>query len=441
MTGTRVGSEVERDVLGAIRRPGWRWLLGLAVSGLLAVLLHVLWGALIVRGLGLTGLNNPVGWAVLITNFVFWVGIAHSGTLISAVLFLFRARFRTSFNRSAEAMTVFAILVAGMFPLIHLGRVWVFYFLLPYPIERLIWPNFRSPLPWDVFAVTTYLIVSVVFFYVGMIPDLALARRHLPGLRGRIYAVLSLGWQGTGEQWRHYARLYLFLAAFATPLVASVHSIVSWDFAVSIVPGWHTTIFAPYFVAGAILSGTAMVLTLSIPMRRWLGLEAHMPIDHYEGIAKILLFTSLLVGYTYVVEQGLSLYGPSPFERDQYAFRAFGPYRGLFWLMVVCNAILPLTLFLRRARRSLPWLFVLGILVNVGMWTERFVLIVASLSHDFDPYAWGTYSPTRYEIGITAGSFGLFFLFFLLFSRLLPVIAITESKQALADRAGEEGTP
>jgi Ni/Fe-hydrogenase subunit HybB-like protein len=437
MAGARVGTEIERDVLGAIRRPGWRWFLGLAVAAALAALLHLLWGALIFRGLGLTGLNNPVGWAVFITNFVFWVGIAHSGTLISAVLYLFRARFRTSFNRSAEAMTVFAIVVAGMFPMIHLGRVWIFYFLLPYPSERLIWPNFRSPLPWDVFAVTTYLIVSVVFFYVGMIPDLALARRHLPGWRGRIYGILSLGWQGTGEQWRQYARLYLFLAAFATPLVASVHSIVSWDFAVSIVPGWHTTIFAPYFVAGAILSGTAMVLTLSIPMRRWLGLERHIPVEHFEGIAKILLFTSLLVGYTYLVEQGLSLYGHNPFEQGQYAFRATGTYRALFWLMVVCNAVLPLTLFFRRARRSLPWLFVLGILVNVGMWTERFVLIVASLSHDFDPYAWGSYTPSRYELGITAGSFGLFFLLFLLFSRLLPVIAITESKQALAERAGE----
>src|SRR5512138_346735 len=304
MSGPRVVAAVERDVLGAIRRPGWRWFLAFGLCVSLVILLHVLWGGLITRGLGLTGLNNPVGWAILITNFVFWVGIAHSGTLISAVLYLFRARFRTSFNRSAEAMTVFAILVAGMFPLIHLGRVWVFYFLLPYPSERLIWPNFRSPLPWDVFAVTTYLIVSVVFFYVGMIPDLALARRHLPGIRGRIYGVLSLGWQGTGEQWRQYARLYVFLAAFATPLVASVHSIVSWDFAVSIVPGWHTTIFAPYFVAGAILSGTAMVLTLSIPMRRWLGLGEHIQVDHYEAIAKILLFCSLIVTYTYVVEHG-----------------------------------------------------------------------------------------------------------------------------------------
>ena len=435
MDRTPSGAEIERDVLAALRRPGWRWFVAVAACAGLAVMLHLLWGGLIFKGIGLTGKNNPVGWAMLITNFVFWVGIAHSGTLISAVLFLFRARFRTSFNRSAEAMTVIALLVAGLFPLIHLGRVWVFYFLLPYPSERLIWPNFRSPLPWDVFAITTYLIVSLVFFFVGMIPDLAIARRHLPGLRGRIYGLLSLGWQGTSEQWRHYARLYLVLAAFATPLVASVHSIVSWDFAVSIVPGWHTTIFAPYFVAGAILSGTAMVMTLSIPMRRWLKLERHMPVDHYEGIAKILLFTSLIVSYTYVVEHGLALYGDNPYERDQYLFRALGDYRVLFGVMVVCNSLLPLTLFFRRMRRSLPWLFALGILVNVGMWIERFVIITASLAHDYDPYAWGAYTFSPTELGITIGSFGFFFLLFLLFSRGLPVIAITESKQGLADGA------
>src|SRR5512145_2799964 len=384
--------EIERDVLAALRRPGWRWLAAVAVCAGLALMLHVLWAGLVLKGIGLTGKNNPVGWAMLITNFVFWVGIAHSGTLISAVLFLFRARFRTSFNRSAEAMTVIAILVAGLFPLIHLGRVWVFYFLLPYPSERLLWPNFRSPLPWDVFAINTYLIVSLVFFFVGLIPDLAIARRHLPGLRGRIYGLLSLGWQGTSDQWRHYARLYLILAAFATPLVASVHSIVSWDFAVSIVPGWHTTIFAPYFVAGAILSGTAMVLTLTIPMRRWLRLEQHMSVDHYEGIAKILLFTSLIVSYTYLVEHGLALYGHNLPEHDQFLYRATGDYRVLYGIMIVCNSILPLTLLVRRWRRSLGWLFVLGILVNVGMWLERFVLIVASLSRDYDPYAWGTYT-------------------------------------------------
>lgn len=420
---------VEEDVLAAISRPGPRYLAGVGLCALLALGLLTLWGGLVFRGLGLSGKNHPVGWAMLITNFVFWVGIAHSGTLISAVLFLFRARFRTSFNRAAEAMTVFSLMVAGLFPLIHLGRVWIFYYLLPYPSERLIWPNFRSPLVWDVFAVTTYLIVSVVFLYTGMIPDLAIARRRIPGLRGRIYGLLSLGWEGTLRQWRHYGRLYLFLAAFATPLVASVHSIVSWDFAVSIVPGWHTTIFAPYFVAGAIFSGTAMVITLTIPMRRWLRLEQYITIEHFEAIAKILLFTSLIITYTYLVEHGLSLYGDNPFERDQYLHRAIGDYRVLYAVMIACNSILPLTMFVRRLRRNLAWLFILGILVNIGMWLERFVIITASLSHDYDPYAWGAYNFSIVEFGITIGSFGLFFLFFLLFVRLLPVLSVTEIKE------------
>jgi len=429
LTKVNAAERLEGDVLAAMGKPGLRYLAGVALCLLLVLGLFGLWAYQVVRGLGVAGINHPISWGVYIANFVFWVGIAHSGTLISAVLFLFRARFRTSFNRSAEAMTVFALMVAGLFPLIHLGRVWVFYYLLPYPSERLIWPNFRSPLVWDVFAVTTYMIVSLVFFYVGMIPDLAIARRRLAGLRGKIYGLLSLGWQGTLKQWRHYSRLYLFLAAFATPLVASVHSIVSWDFAVSIVPGWHTTIFAPYFVAGAIFSGTAMVLTLTIPMRRMLNLEPYITIDHFEAIAKILLFTSLIITYTYIVEHGLAFYGDNPFERDQYLYRMLGDYRVLFAIMIVCNSLLPLTLFVRRLRRSLPWLFVLGILVNVGMWLERFVIIVASLSHDYDPSAWGTYNFSLVEFGITVGSFGLFFLLFLLFAKLLPVLAVTEIKE------------
>jgi molybdopterin-containing oxidoreductase family membrane subunit len=429
MAETPIGSQIEEDVMKAMGKPGLRYLAGVGLCLLLVVGLFGLWAYQIASGLGVAGINHPISWGVYIANFVFWVGIAHSGTLISAVLFLFRARFRTSFNRSAEAMTIFALMVAGLFPLIHLGRVWVFYFLLPYPSQRLIWPNFRSPLVWDVFAVTTYMIVSLVFFYVGMIPDLAIARRLLPGLRGKIYGLLSLGWQGTLRQWRHYGRLYLFLAAFATPLVASVHSIVSWDFAVSIVPGWHTTIFAPYFVAGAIFSGTAMVLTLTIPMRRLLRLEPYITVDHFEAIAKILLFTSLIITYTYLVEHGLAFYAHNPFEHDQYLYRMLGDYRLLYAIMIVCNSLLPLTLFVRRLRRSLPWLLVLGILVNVGMWLERFVIIVASLAHDYDPYAWGTYNFSWVEFGITVGSFGLFFLLFLLFARLLPVLAVTEIKE------------
>ncbi len=419
----------ESDVLSVMGRPGFRYFAALGFCAFLVTLGFGLWGWQIFRGVGVAGISHPVGWGVYITNFVFWVGIAHSGTLISAVLFLFRAKFRTSFNRAAEAMTVFALMVAGLFPLIHLGRVWIFYYLLPYPNQRLLWPNFRSPLIWDVFAVTTYMIVSLVFFYVGMIPDLAVARRRLKGFASRIFAILSLGWNGSLGQWRHYNKLYIFLAAFATPLVASVHSIVSWDFAVSIVPGWHTTIFAPYFVAGAILSGTAMVITLVWPMQRILKLENYITTDHFEAIAKILLLTSLIVSYSYIVETGFAFYGEHPFEAEQFRYRSFGDYAVLYWVMIFCNSLLPLTLFVRRLRRSLPYLFVLSLLVNVGMWIERFVIIVNSLARDYDPYAWGTYTPSPVEIGITLMSFGLFFLLYLIFLKVLPILSITELKE------------
>ncbi|MGE4544533.1 MAG: NrfD/PsrC family molybdoenzyme membrane anchor subunit [Pedobacter sp.] len=421
--------QVETEVLAAMSRPSLSWLAGLGLAGLLFAGGLVLWAYQIRYGMGVAGITHPVGWGVYITDFVFWVGIAHSGTLISAVLFIFRARFRTSFNRAAEAMTIFALMVAGLFPLIHLGRVWVFYYLFPYPNQRQLWVNFRSPLVWDVFAVSTYFLVSLVFFYVGLMPDLAIVARHRGGWVGRIYRIMSLGWTGSLRQWRHYARLYMFLAAFATPLVASVHSIVSWDFAVSIVPGWHTTIFAPYFVAGAILSGTAMVLTLVIPMRRMLHLEKLIPIDHIESIAKILLLTSLIVGFSYVIEQGMAFYGDNIFEMEQFRFRALGHYSLLFWTMITCNALLPLLLFVRRLRRSLAFLFVLSLLVNVGMWLERFVIVVCSLARDYDPYNWGNYLPSPVEFGITLGSFGLFFAAFLVFVKTLPVLSITELKE------------
>jgi molybdopterin-containing oxidoreductase family membrane subunit len=424
-------AKVDRDVLAAMKRPGRAYLAGLAFAAVLAVMLHVLWSYQVRSGLGVVGKMHPVMWALYITNFVFWVGIAHSGTLISAVLFLFRARYRTSFNRAAEAMTVFALMVAGLFPLIHLGRSWVFYYLIPYPNQRQLWVNFRSPLVWDVFAVGTYFTVSLVFFYVGMIPDFASAKQHVEGMRKRIYTVLSLGWQGTQKEWRHYNMLYLFLAAFATPLVASVHSVVSWDFAMSIVPGWHTTIFAPYFVAGAILSGTAMVITLVVPMRKYLSLHEYITDDHFESIAKILLFTSLIVSYAYVVEFGLAWYGENIFERETFRYRLLGDYRYLTWTMLFCNSVVPLTLFARSLRRNTAFLFVVSILVNVGMWLERFVIIVTSLSHDYDPYAWGIYKPTFVCLGVDIGSFGLFFMLYLLFVKNLPVLSISEIKEHL----------
>lgn len=420
---------IEADVLATMRRPGRGYWIALVVCALCFAGGLGLWLLQMVKGMGLAGIRHPVGWGVYITNFVFWVGIAHSGTLISAVLFLFRARFRSSFNRSAEAMTVIAVMTAGLYPLIHLGRSWLFYWLMPYPNQRQLWVNFRSPLVWDVFAVSTYFTVSLIFFYVGLVPDLAALRRHLSGIRAWLYRALSLGWLGTATQWAHYSQLYLFLAALATPLVISVHSVVSWDFAMSIVPGWHTTIFAPYFVAGAIFSGTAMVLTLSIPMRRMLRLEPYITVDHLESIAKILMFTSMIVTYAYAVEFAMAWYSGHLFETAHFSYRALGDYRVMFYLMILCNSLLPLTLLVRRLRRHLGYLMILSILVNVGMWCERFVIIVSSLAHEFDPYSWGTYTPSPVELGITVGSFGMFFTFFLLFTKLLPVLSVTEIKE------------
>jgi molybdopterin-containing oxidoreductase family membrane subunit len=422
---------VENDVLGAMKRPGITYWLALAFTASCFALGMAMWGYQMWRGMGVSGLNNPVGWGVYITNFVFWVGIAHSGTLISAVLFLFRAKsFRSSFNRAAEAMTVFAVMTAGLFPLIHLGRAWFFFWLLPYPNERLLWVNFRSPLMWDVFAVSTYFTVSAVFFYVGMIPDFAIAKRyHKSGIRRWAYSVASLGFTGTFGQWKHYDKLYMFLAAFATPLVVSVHSVVSWDFAMSVLPGWHTTIFAPYFVAGAIFSGTAMVITLVAPMRKIFKLERHITIDQFESLAKILLFTSLLVGYSYAVEFALAIYSGNLFESGAFINRAIGHYAPFYWMMVTCNVFIPLTLFKKSWRRNLGFLYVVSIFVNIGMWLERFVIIVTSLSRDFDPYSWGNYTPSLVEAGITLGSFGFFMTWFLLFTKFLPVVAITELKE------------
>jgi Ni/Fe-hydrogenase subunit HybB-like protein len=426
--------QVETDVLGAMRKPKPFYWIALVLSALAFVMGLSFWANQIINGMGNAGISHPVGWGVYITNFVFWVGIAHSGTLISAVLFLFRARFRSAFNRIAEAMTVIAVMTAGLYPLIHLGRVWRFYWLFPYPNQRLLWVNFRSPLIWDVFAVSTYLTISVIFFYVGMIPDFAAARRHFTGVRQWVYKALSFGWEGTKDQWRHYSRLYMFLAAFATPLVVSVHSVVSWDFAMSIVPGWHSTIFAPYFVSGAIFSGTAMVMTLTIPMRKILKIDKYITVDHYEKLSKVLLVTSLIVSFSYIIEILLAFYSGNVYEITVFRYRMFGDYKFLFWLMMFCNVVFPLTLFSKKLRRSIKFLFVLSLFVNVGMWLERFNIIVTSLAKEFNPYSWGTYTPSMTEIGITIGSFGMFFTFFLIFSKVLPVLSISEIKEQGAEK-------
>lgn len=420
--------QIERDILSAMKKPGPMYWVALGISAFFLIVGGACWAYQIKRGMGVAGITNTVCWGAYIATFVFWVGIAHSGTLISAVLYLFRVKFRSSFNRPAEAMTVIAIMVAGLFPIIHLGRPWLFYFLLPYPHQRQVWVDFNSPLVWDVFAVSTYLIVSAIFFYVGMIPDLAIAKRYYQGARKWFYSALSLGWGGTQNQWKHYNSLCLFLASFATPLVVSVHSVVSWDFAVAIIPGWHATIFAPYFVAGAIFSGVAMVFTLTIPVRKIFSLEKYMPVERFENLARILLVTSLIVSYAYITEFALSSYSGNPHERGIFTYRAFGDYKMYFWLMVICNCIFPLPLLHKALRTNLSYIFLVSIFVNIGMWLERFIIVVTSLGHTFLPYMRGTYTPAI-EIGVMLGSFGMFFTLYLIFLKTLPVLSITELKE------------
>jgi len=424
-------AEVNVDVLKALDRPGkgWWMLLGLCVLGIGLMLWS--WGIQMVDGIGVSGLTSPVGWGVYITTFVFWVGIAHSGTLISAVLFLFRAPWRQSIYRVAEAMTVFAVMTAGLFPLIHVGRVWHAYWLIPYPNSRFLWPNFRSPLVWDVFAVTTYFTVSAVFFYLGTIPDLAAARDAAKGFRKKLYTIVCLGWRGTDREWHHLGKAYIFLAALATPLVLSVHSVVSWDFAVGIVPGWHATIFAPYFVAGAIFSGVAMVITLSVLVRKAFGLEAYLTIKHYDAMAKLCLVTSMLVLYAYLSEFFMAWYSGEEVERAAFWARLFGGYWWATWVMLVCNGLVPIMLWFKRVRHSIAALFTISIFVNIGMWFERYVIIVTSLHHEYEPFAWGMYRPSPVEMGIMIGSFGWFGFWFLLFTRILPPVAIAELKEVL----------
>ena len=368
---------------------------------------------------------------------MFWVGIAHSGTLLSAVLFLMRVKWRTAIFRSAEAMTLLAVMTAGLYPLIHLGRVWKFYWLFPLPNQRQLWPNFQSPLMWDVFAVVTYVTVSAVFLYVGLLPDIAAARDVSQGWRRRFYGLLALGWEGTHRQWRHYGPTYLFLAALATPLVVSVHSIVSWDFAMSIVPGWHSTIFAPYFVAGAIHSGLAMVLTLLIPVRRAFKLQRYITRDHFESIAKLIILTGFIVGYAYLTEFFIAWYSGNTYERAAFVFRALGDFAPMFWAMVLLNSLLPLAFLARPVRRNLTALFLIGLLVNVGMWFERFVIIAGSLAHEYLPYAWGSYKLTWVEYGISIGSLGWFLTGYLIFIKLFPAVSITEVKEQDVELARE----
>jgi Ni/Fe-hydrogenase subunit HybB-like protein len=423
---------IQATAVAAQTRLGKGHLFLLALSASAAAVGGVAWATLLRKGFWLTGLMRPVSWGVFITNFVFWVGIAHSGTLISAILFLFRAKFRTAVYRVAEAMTVFGVMTAGLFPIIHLGRAWYAYWLFPYPNQRHLWVNFRSPLLWDVFAVSTYFIISVTFLWVGMVPDAAALRESSTGLRRRFYSIFAVGWRGAAEEWRHYSRAYMFFAALATPLVVSVHSVVSWDFAVSMLPGWHSTLFPPYFVAGAIFSGVAMVVTLLIPIRKALGIESVITARHLDMLSRIVLLTSLIVTYSYTTEFALALRGPPSSERATLLYRATGDYAPLFWLMITCNCVGPLLLFSRRIRNSPRALLPIMLGVNVGMWLERFIIVVSSLSHDRDPFSWRVYHPQPVEFAITIGSFGWFFFWFLLFLKFLPAISISELKEDVA---------
>jgi molybdopterin-containing oxidoreductase family membrane subunit len=408
------------------------WYIAMAIAAPLACMFITLIGYLFTTGVGVWGNNVPVGWGWPIVNFVFWIGIGHAGTLISAILFLFRQKWRTSINRASEAMTIFAVMAAGIFPAIHVGRIWVIYWVFPVPNQMSLWPNFKSPLLWDVFAVSTYFTISLLFWFVGLVPDLATFRDRAAQagrkVASRIYGVFAFGWHGSNRHWVHYEKAYLILAALSTPLVLSVHSIVSFDFAVSLLPGWHTTIFPPYFVAGAIFSGFGMVLTLMIPARQWLGLHQLITLNHLDNIAKILLLTGTIVGYAYAMEFFIAWY--SGVQYEQYAFinRASGPYWWAYWIMVSCNVISPQFFWFRNLRRNPLVLFVISIFVNIGMWFERFVITVTSLHRDFLPSSWAYFTPTLIDILTYVGSFGLFFTMFLLFCRFLPILAISEVK-------------
>jgi|TARA_B110000495_G_scaffold17826_1_gene12610 Ni/Fe-hydrogenase subunit HybB-like protein len=415
-------------------KPPRSWYIALAISFSMMSMLGVMIGYLIFTGVGVWGNNNPVAWGYPIVNFVFWVGIGHAGTLISAILFLFRQKWRTAINRFAEAMTIFAVICAGTFPGIHIGRAWLAYWLFPIPNQMDMWPQFRSPLLWDVFAVGTYFTVSLLFWYLGMIPDLATMRdRANSKVKAIAYGIASLGWRGSMRHWHRYERAYLLLAALATPLVLSVHSVVSFDFAVSQLPGWHTTIFPPYFVAGAIFSGFAMVMTLAIPARELWGLKNFITTRHLENMCKVVLLTGSMVGYAYSMEFFIAWYSGEIYESFTFINRAFGPYGWAYWIMVSCNVITPQIFWFKKARTNIAIIFTASLLVNVGMWFERFVIVVTSLANDFLPSSWGMYEPTYVDVLTFLGSFGLFMTFFLLFIRYLPVLAIAELKAIMPE--------
>src|SRR6266478_5862974 len=433
--GHSFGSVTDKISAIVLRRgtPLW-WLGGIAITFGMLQLLLLSCTLLFFKGVGVWGINIPIGWGFAIINFVWWIGIGHAGTLISAILALLKQSWRNSINRFAEAMTLFAVMCAGLFPVLHTGRPWLAYWLLPYPNSMGIWPQFRSPLVWDVFAVSTYATVSALFWYVGLVPDLATMRdtsRHpLPRF---IYGMLAMGWRGSARHWKRYETAYILLAGLSTPLVLSVHTVVSWDFAVSVIPGWHTTIFPPYFVAGAIYSGFAMVLTLAIPIREAYNMKDFITDRHLNNMAKVMLATGLIVGYGYMTEAFFGWFSANKYESFMILNRMTGPYAPTYWSLIFCNLITPQFLWFKKVRANVPVLFVISLIVNVGMWLERFVIVITSLHRDFLPSSWGMYAPTFWDWSTYLGTIGLFLTLLFLFLRFLPVISIFELRTILPE--------
>ncbi len=431
--GAKTYGQITEDLISPTERmPSKSWMIGfvLSVMTFAVGLFCISWTIWV--GIGVWDLNRTVGWGWDITNFVWWIGIGHAGTLISAILLLFRQKWRTGVNRAAEAMTIFAVMCAAIYPGIHMGRIWMAFYIAPLPNTRgPLWPNFNSPLLWDVFAISTYFTVSLLFWYTGLVPDFATVRDRAKGFRKKIYNFLSFGWTGSAKHWQRWESLSLILAGIATPLVLSVHTIVSFDFATSIIPGWHTTIFPPYFVAGAIFSGFAMVLTLMIVTRKILGLEKYITIEHIESMNKVILATGSIVGVAYLTELFIAWYSGYVYEQFAFFNRALGPYWWSYFGMMFCNVISPQFFWNKKLRRNVMFTFFMSIFINIGMWFERFVIIATTLARDYLPSSWSYYSPTWVEMGIFIGSIGMFFVFFLIFTRVAPVVAVAEIKSIL----------
>ncbi len=436
-------AQIENDTVATMAGTTWRWWLGLAAAVSMVALGGWAWSTMLRQGLGITGLDEPVMWGALITTFVFFIGVSHSGTLVSAILFFTRSPLRAAIGRSAEAMTVFTILTAGLYPIVHIGRSWLFFYVLPYPNQRQLWMNFRSPLTWDVFAITSYVSVSALFLYMGMLPDLALLARRVRGWRRPLYRVLTLGFAGTDGEWRLFEKAYPIFAGVVIPLAVSVHSVVSWDFAMTLMPGWHSAIFAPYFVAGAIFSGIAVAVLLLSALRRGYRLQRYITAEHFDLLAKLLLAMSLVMTFVYATEFFMAFFRGSEAEAQLFRWRATGTYAPIFWGVVGCNSVAPLALFWSRVRRNLPALIVISALVTVGMWFERFLFIVTTLAHNYVAQNWGNYVPTLRESLICVGGLGWFLMLFLLFVKLFPCMAISESMQSrhAADAAAGAATP